>query len=229
VPPNAAAIDRVLSGLQCSLLDAAVQGDTLVIEGHSGNLQALAASLEPLAQAAGGRAVSASEVREMDPLYCPALDALRPLVEANRGRNLSLAVSTARMGDGFHEGDDLLLTIKAPARNSYVYVDYFSLDGNVVHMLPSAVSRDNRLAASAQTVLGNGGPGGSWTIGEPFGTELISVISTPKPLFSKIRQEVEPAERYVADLQKSLARLGNDPGTAGAAAEVSFIHTERQS
>ncbi|MGE5441682.1 MAG: DUF4384 domain-containing protein, partial [Bacteroidota bacterium] len=101
--------------------------------------------------------------------------------------------------------------------------------GNVVHMLPSPASRDNRLAASAQTTLGNGGPGGSWTVGEPFGTELVTVISSPKPLFTKVRQEVEPAAGYLADLRKSLARAGTHPGAAGIAAEISFIRTERQS
>jgi hypothetical protein len=51
----------------------------------------------------------------------------------------------------------------------------------------------------------------------------------PKPLFTKVRQEVEPAAGYLADLHKALARVGTDPGTAGIAAAVSFIRTERQS
>ena len=166
----------------------------------------------------------------MDPVYCRPVEVLRPLVEANRDRNLSLAVSSTTETDGrFREGDKLVLTIKAPEHDFHIYVDYFSLDGNVVHMLPSPASRDNRLAASAQTILGNGGPSGSWTVGEPFGTELVTVISSPKPLFTKVRQEVEPAAGYLADLRKSLARAGADPGAAGIAAAISFIRTERQS
>ena len=163
----------------------------------------------------------------MDPVYCRPVEVLRPFVEANRDRNLSLAVGSTTETDGrFREGDELVLTIKAPEHDFHIYVDYFSLDGNVVHMLPSPASGDNRLAASAQTTLGNGGPGGSWTVGEPFGTELITVISSPKPLFTKVRQEVEPAAGYLADLHKALARVGTDPGTAGIAAAVSFIRTE---
>jgi len=228
VPPETV-VERLLSNVQCSALEAVVHGRTLVLEGYFGDRQSLAAVLEPLAQAAGGLAVSMDQVREMDPLYCRPLEALQPFVEANRDRNLSLAVSTAGTDGRFREGDELVLTIKAAGRHSYIYVDYFSLDGNVVHMLPSPASRDNRLAASGQTTLGNGGPVGSWTVGEPFGTELITVISSPKPLFSKVRQDVELAAGYLADLQKSLARAGRDAGTAGIAAEISFIHTERQS
>jgi hypothetical protein len=96
-------------------------------------------------------------------------------------------------------------------------------------MLPNPTSRDNRLAASGQTTLGDGGPAGSWTVGEPFGTELITMISSPKPLFSKVRQAVEPSAGYLADLEKALAKLGMDAGTAGIDAEISFIHTEPQS
>ena len=55
------------------------------------------------------------------------------------------------------------------------------------------------------------------------------MISSPKPLFAKTRPEAEPAAGYLADLQKSLARMGSDAGNAGIAAEVSFIHTEPQS
>ena len=226
VPPDTA-IERTLSNVQCSALEAVVRGRTLVVEGYFGDRQSVAAALEPLAQAAGGLAVSMDQVREMDPLYCRPLEVLRPLVQANRDRNLSLAVGNPGTDERFHEGDQLVLTIKAPGRHSYIYVDYFSLDGNVVHMLPSPASRDNRL--SGQTTLGNGGPGGSWTVGEPFGTELITVISSPTPLFANVRQEVEPTAGYLADLQKSLAKMGRDAGTAGIAAEVSFIHTERQS
>ena len=222
-------VERVLSNVRCSALKAVVDGRTLVVEGYFGDRQTLAAALEPLAQAAGSLAVSMDQVREMDPLYCRPLEVLRPFVEANQDRNLSLAVSDSGTDGRLYAGDQLILTIKAPDRYSYVYVDYFSLDGNVVHMLPSPASKDNRLAASGQTTLGNGGPGGSWTVGEPFGTELITVISSPKPLFSKVRQEVEPAAGYLADLQKSLARVGSDAANAGIIADVSFIHTEPQS
>ena len=200
-----------------------------MVDGYLGDRQSLATVLEPLGQAAGGLDVSTDQVREMDPLYCRPLEVLRSFVGANRDRNLSLAVSTARTDGRFREGDELVFTIKAPEHHSYIYVDYFSLDGNVVHMLPNPASRDNRLAASGQTTLGNGGPGDSWTVGEPFGTELITVISSTKPLFSRVRQEVEPSAGYLADLHKALDRLGRDAGTAGIAAAASFIHTERQS
>jgi hypothetical protein len=228
VPPDAA-VERLLSNVQCSVLEAVVRGRTLVVEGYFGDRQSLATVLEPLAQAAGGLAVSTGQVREMDPLYCRPLEVLRPFVEASRDQNLSLAVSTAGTDGRFREGDELLLTIKAPGHQSYIYVDYFSLDGNVVHMLPTTASRDNRLAAFGQTTLGNGGPAGSWTVGEPFGTELITVISSPKPLFSKVRQEVEPSAGYLADLRKSLARADRPARTTGIVAEISFIHTEPRS
>jgi serine/threonine protein kinase len=227
VPPGV--VERLLSNVQCSALEAVVRGRTLVVDGYLGNRQSLAAVLEPLAQAAGGRDVSTDQVHEVDRLYCRPLEVLRSFVEANRDRNLSLAVGTAGTDGHFREGDDLFLTIKAPEQHSYLYVDYFSLDGNVVHMLPNSMSRDNRLADSGQTTLGNGGPGDSWTVGEPFGTELITVISSPTPLFSKVRQEVEPSTGYLADLQKALARVSRSAGTTGIVAEISFIHTERQS
>jgi hypothetical protein len=225
--PPSGTVEHLLSSVRCSALEGVVRGRTLVVDGYSGDRQSLAAVLEPLGQTAGGLDISTDQVREMDPLYCRPVEVLRSFVEANRDRNLRLAVSTAGTDGRFREGDELLLTINAPEHDSYIYVDYFSLDGNVVHMLPNPASRDNRLAASGQTKLGNGGPGTSWTVGEPFGTELITVISSPKPLFSKVRQEVEPSAEYLADLHKALARVGMDAGTAGIAAAVSFIHTER--
>lgn len=226
VPPDTVVMQHLLSSVRCSALEGVVRGRTLVVDGYLGDRQSLAAVLEPLAQAADGLDISTDQVREMDPLYCRPVEVLRSFMEANRDRNLGLAVSTAGTDGRLREGDELFLTIKAPEYDSYIYVDYFSLDGNVVHMLPNPASRDNRLAASGQTKLGSGGPGRSWTIREPFGTELITVISSPKPLFSNVRQEVEPSAGYLADLHKALARVGMDATTVGTAAAVSFIHTE---
>lgn len=219
----------LLSSVECSSLKAFVSDKTLVVDGYLGNRQSLAAALGPLTQAAGGLLVSTDQVREVNPLYCRPLDVLRSFVGADGERKVSLAVSAAGTDGRFREGDALLLTINAPEHDSYVYVDYFSLDGNVVHMLPNPVLRDNRLVGSRQTMLGNGGPGGSWTVGEPFGTELITVIFSLKPLFSKVRQELEPSGRYLSDLQKALAKAGGTAGASKINAEISFIHTERAS
>ena len=227
-PPDAASLAPViadlLSNVSCARLRTLVRGDALTIEGYAGNQRSLDQALETIKQKAAGIPISREKITLLDPIYCRPLEALQPFVQTTRNRDIELAVSGSNPEAPLHEGDDLVLSINTLAHSTYLYVDYFSLDGNVVHMLPNPTFKANRLTPSAPMTLGEGGTG-RWTIGEPFGTELISVLTSPKPLFTKLRPEVEPAEAYLADLREALARIGKS-STPPILAELAFIKTE---
>ncbi|NOY70758.1 MAG: protein kinase [Gammaproteobacteria bacterium] len=118
----------------------------------------------------------------------------------------------------FKEGESLILNITSPSYDAYVYVDYFLLDGTVVHLLPNAIEIENYF--SRNTVVNIGGNNkkeSRWAIGPPFGKEMITLIASDIPLFTEERPEVESAEVYLKALSLGLNEISS--------AEVSVDYT----
>jgi type VI secretion system FHA domain protein len=123
----------------------------------------------------------------------------------------------------YREGDALLVTATNHANeDSYLYVDFFDTDGKVVHMLPTALRANNRVAANQRVALG-AVPGKAgrneriYVISPPFGTGMVIALSSTKPLFAELRPEQEDAGAYLAALAGALVR---DPVGSGRAARV---------
>ena len=95
---------------------------------------------------------------------------------------------------------------------------------DLVHLLPNPSDSGTALAAGASRRLGDRADGGRhWTVGPPYGSELLLTIATTEPLFPTPRPEQEPAADYLAALVEALAAMPDDAPTALAAAR--FITT----
>jgi hypothetical protein len=140
------------------------------------------------------------------------LDGLRAAGLAAEG---ALTLRLSGGGAQLRQGDPIEVAVQAPAYPVSLHIDYFSLDGRVVHLLPSAAQpAPPQLAAGAGRVFGGAGSGGDWVAGgAPFGTELISVVATPGPLaIGASRPPSEPALDYLRELKQSLPHVS--PGAA---------------
>jgi hypothetical protein len=120
------------------------------------------------------------------------------------------------------EGDSLMVDMTTGAADSYVAVDYYSLDGSVTHLLPNARARDNRAPANYTATVGSLG---EWGIGKPFGAEMVVLMTTPAPLFDGLRPVSEPAAGYLADVGRRLDRIRAAAGPGKIAVEFLQIHT----
>jgi type VI secretion system FHA domain protein len=123
----------------------------------------------------------------------------------------------------YHEGETLILSATVNAKaESYLTVDYFDTDGRVVHMLPTALRPNNRVAGNARITLGAapdkaGRNERVYVISPPFGTGMVIALSSLRPLFPESRPETEDARSYLAALAGALVR---DPIGAGSAARI---------
>lgn len=153
---------------------------------------------------------------------CEPLSLLEPLRSANAARGTPLTVATVAGDSGFTAGQDLVLDLRAPDMSAHLQVDYFTVDGGVVHLLPNPLEPVARLEAGATRRLGErSGRTRFWTIGPPFGHELIVVVASGAPLFPVPRPEAEPAAAYLPELKRALT----GPGTEGGLAAALFIAT----
>jgi hypothetical protein len=218
--PTPAVIDAVLARIPCAALVATVDGHTVTVHGLLGP-DGVQDRLAGMPGVAAVRLDAARVARDK----CPVLTALGPYWSAYRQAGGGAAIRLA----GTHgpdaqltEGDSLMVDVTTPAVESYVAVDYYSLDGSVTHLLPNARARDNRAPPNYTATVGSLG---EWGIGKPFGAELVVLVTTPAPLFDGPRPVSEPAAGYLADVTRRLERLQTAGGSGKIAVEFLQIHT----
>lgn len=221
------AVEPVLAAQPCSLLAPAVRGDTLRVQGYLSDTVG-AARLRELLAAVPGVGSLDLQLAPLGQDKCGIASVLAPYWLANRkaGAPATLrargAAAQGMQAAQLVEGDSLVLDLTTPAYEAYVTVDYFALDGSVLHMVPSPRAKSNRTPPSYAATIGSNG---SWVIARPFGTEMIALIVTPAPLFDAIRPESEPKAAYLKALEQRLARLAADHGRERIAVDVLQVST----
>jgi hypothetical protein len=122
--------------------------------------------------------------------------------------------------------------VTAPSYASFLQVDYFAGDGSMVHLHPSAEERqvdiqtpDRRVQnlRTTMTAAARSFPAGAavtlgdpvtchcraedvgWTVGPPFGTDMILVIASSAPLFTPPLGNDVAGDAYLSRLKAAIA------------------------
>jgi hypothetical protein len=221
--PTPAAIAAVLARIPCAALVGAVDGHAVTVRGLLSTPPGPAGLKDQLAAMPGVASVEL-DVGQVARDKCPVLSTLGPYWSAYRqaGGGAALRLAGGHTDARLTEGDSLMVDMTTGAADSYVAVDYYSLDGSVTHLLPNARARDNRAPANYTATVGSLG---EWGIGKPFGAEMVVLMTTPAPLFDGLRPVSEPAAGYLADVGRRLDRIRAAAGPGKIAVEFLQIHT----
>ncbi|KAA0575005.1 DUF4384 domain-containing protein [Azospirillum sp. Sh1] len=225
--PPVAAMEQALRAVPCALVTVEKTSGRLLVSGTVAGERAEAEVRETVEVLAAGWD-HGFDLANADAQFCAPLGSVATALDANRGLAEPLT-ATVLGGPALSAGDPLVLEIRAPVRPVQLQVDYFTIDGSVVHLLPNPSDSGAALAAGASRRLGekagDGEPqtGRYWTIGPPFGTEMLLTIATAAPLFPTPRPEQEPAADYLAALSDALATIPDD--APAPLADARFIAT----
>lgn len=229
--PSLTALRQALGRLDCALLDLrSVPDGSIAISGSAGPRLTQA----KIGQAIGAVAAGQTYTMTIDPVtevMCNPLAASTDSRLANLDRSLPLQLRPANGTAVFHKGEDLVIEVELGGTAggdaaTYVQVDYFTLEGYVVHLWPNPLEADSRLTSGSRKRLGERAGGGRfWTVGEPFGKELLVAIASPVPLFVSGRPEFETVDAYLPDLRKALADIQRSSPTRPPLASGLFIKT----
>lgn len=216
-----AAVTPVLAGIPCSALAAAIDGGTLKVEGYvSGDYGN--ARLKEILGAIPGAANVNLDVQPVTKEKCGPVATLAPYwadnIKAGHAATLRTKAPDARL----QGGDPLVVDITTPGYDSWVYVDYYAMDGSVVHLVPSPRARAHQAPPSYSATIGSMG---NWVIAPPFGTELVVLLISPEKLFNDLRPEAEDGAGYVRDLEKRLGEVAKKAGPGRIAADFVQITT----
>ncbi len=211
-PPVAAAIidSSALADLRCGPLRVETQQDQHTrIAGNVASAAAATAVREQLAR-------SHPEVDfdfALTPVGDPLCQVLRLLATSAGLATEELKLSVPDSADGLADGAPLIMQVQPLDFAGRLHLDYFLLDGKVVHLLPAA---GEPMAMSAALVLGDPAGGGpTWEISAPFGAEMILGVVTSDPLFDNERPAIEPGEPYLRELLARIEHQGNAASGGG--------------
>ena len=162
--------------------------------------------IDRVRQVPGVEAVDADAVEVHVWPYCEVIEILSDYKKRNADQRLGLNITPYQHGRDFTEGEYLLLEMTAPNYPAHVYVDYYDLQGNVVHILPNPTDEQNSLAAGNRKLLGKRDPGKRHykITGPRFGEQMITIMAAPAPLFPEGRKELEDASSYLTELRNML-------------------------
>jgi predicted Ser/Thr protein kinase len=227
-PPTMAAVAAALAGVPCAALAPGLRERTVHVEGFLPRSYGQA-RLKELLGALPGVANVELALQEVDDNKCPLLAALGRYWVAQRiagtGATIRLNPASGKGGNHLVEGDTLMVDVTTPNFESYVTVDYFELDGSVVHLLPNLRARENLAPARYTATVGSLG---NWVIGKPFGNEMLVMVSTPVPPFDNLRPESEPGGDYLHALERQLAQVSKARGPSAVVVDFLQISTSKR-
>ncbi|ASL47042.1 Serine/threonine-protein kinase PK-1 [Burkholderia sp. AD24] len=203
-----AAIAPALAQVPCSALSASTQDHSLTVRGYVSQRYG-AARLKETLLALPGVDTASLDVEPLADDKCDTIKALAPYWTRNWQAGRVAALHVRPPGGQLTEGNPLVVDVTTPAYDSYVNLDYYQLDGSVVHMVPSPRAKDNQAPPHYSATIGSAG---DWIISKPFGSEMVVLLITPVALFDKPRPESEPRADYLRALEARLAQIGGKYG-----------------
>ncbi|ASW01832.1 serine/threonine protein kinase [Paraburkholderia aromaticivorans] len=220
-----AAVTSALTQVPCSALSASVQDHSLTVRGYVSQRYGTPHLKDTLAALPGVDTLTLA----VDPLAddkCDTVKALASYWVANMQAGHVAALHVRPPGGQLSDGDPLVVDVTTPGYDSYVNLDYYQLDGSVVHMVPSPRAKDNQAPPHYAATIGGAG---DWIISKPFGSEMVVLLITPAPLFDKPRPESESRADYLHALDARLAQIGGKYGRDHIVADFAPITTKPRS
>ena len=217
-----AAVTPVLAQVPCSALSASTQDHSLTVRGYVSQRYG-AAHLKDTLTALPGVDTLALQVEPIADDKCDTIKALAPYWTRNWQAGHVASLHVRPPGGLLSEGDPLVVDVTTPAYDSYVNLDYYQLDGSVVHMVPSPRAKDNQAPPHYAATIGSAG---DWIISKPFGSEMVVLLITPTQLFDKPRPESESRADYLRALETRLAQIAGKYGQDHIVADFAPITTK---
>lgn len=202
-PQARESVAAVLASIPCSALTKSADGSGTLVQGYLAEDANLAQLKERLGAADGVNNLKLN-VRQVNKDYCPVISALAPYWRSNQETGGATSIHTKGNNEQLIEGDSLIMNITTPGYDAYVNIDYYVLDGSVVHLVPSPRAKANQAPSNYTATIGSPG---SWVVSKPFGSELIALLITPVPLFDNIRPEHESRAAYLQAIEKQLKEI----------------------
>lgn len=219
---------------QCANVSVTVEGCAVTLQGRVESATQRHRLRSAVQHIKGVTSLNDASLRVIEAPFCEVLDLLEPVHAQATARGYDLRVRLVHKEHQplpvYVQGENLIIEVTTPdAFAGFVYVDYYTTDGQVQHLFPNLQEELNFLPPRGVYTVGQPDERHvEWKVLPPFGRELITVIVTRQPLVfvpKAPRYDPEPARLYIDQLRQALPR---DPATAEIAATFYLIETRAQ-
>jgi len=153
--------------------------------------------------------------------HCEVVAILKPYQARNQEKRQRLKVAALTAHEGrLREGDLVVVRVANADHEGYLRVDYYTADGAVMHL--HANRGPQPLRAGEAIELGRDIPS-SWLVSPPFGTVLITALSSTTPLSGAA--DTPPFELASAYLQRLRESLASSEAAGPPIADFVFLET----
>jgi type IV/VI secretion system ImpK/VasF family protein len=199
-------VDQEIAGYTCADLTGTVDKDGVTaVSGYVSRSVDLERLRHDVAAIQGVKTPS-YQVKVLIWPHCEVVKMLAPYRQRNLDRHDGLAVTpTTGHSDRFVKDEQVIVKLIQANHDGYLYVDYYTVEGEVFHLFPnpSEPLSGQLIPASREIDVGRS-PDGSIHIDAPYGQELITVTSSPNPIYPGVRQPIEPAKAYLPILKQGI-------------------------
>ena len=213
------AISQLLASVPCARLAATFipETGTLELRGHIPDDTLREPILTAIRQQLGESIPVGGSMIVLPSPQCDVLSRLENLglpqstKQANDPKELG-AVTQLTTFD-YAEGERVIIRMKSYDFPAYVYVDFFDVDGNVLHLRPNQWEPLQYYEPGANITVGDDGSGQpaiQLIVRPPFGRELAVAYASSEPIYEGLRDTIEPAEPYLAYLRSRIAELKSE-------------------
>lgn len=199
-------VDQEIAGYTCADLTGTVDKNGLTaVSGYVSK----STDVERLRNAIGaihGVKIPSYQVKVLIWPHCEVVKMLSAYRQRNLDRRDGLAVTpTTGHNDRFVKDEQVIVKLIQANHDSYLFVDYYTVEGEVFHLFPNpSEPLSGQLIHASQEIDVGRSVGGSIHIDAPYGQELITVVSSPTPLYSGMRPLIEPAKDYLPILKQAI-------------------------
>jgi type IV/VI secretion system ImpK/VasF family protein len=223
-------VEQVLAAFPCSDLKIDSMDEdagSVVVSGYVSRADDLPAVQQRIEAVQGVKEAKANVQLRIWP-HCEVVKLLEPYKARNADAGFGLAITPSTgHSDRFIEGENVIVKLRQAGYEGYLYVDYFTVNGDVAHIYPNqGEPNSGRVLGAGEEFEVGATSRRTWTVCPPFGQELITVIASPTPLFQAAQEEIQAAQDYLPLLKRTLdAQRGN----AKVVASYLFMQTEPES
>ena len=218
-------VQKELAAFPCAALEASVDEGkgAVTVTGYVSRADDIAAVKQRVLAVQGVESADVQVEHRIWP-HCEVVDILKAYKARNDDGQYGLTVTPfTGHSERFIEGEKITVKVTEPNYEGYLYVDYYTVTGDVAHIFPHPQESESgrTFGGSEQLTIGEEGRG--WVVCPPLGQELITVISSPTPLYTDALPEAESAKDYLPKLRQMLEA---NRGNAKLAAAYLFMQTE---
>jgi len=180
--------------------------------------------------------VPSLRITQVDQIFCPWQDLLRPMAKTFGESGDRLTLHLAGDPGWLVNNDNIRPRLIMADFRGELRVDYLDRQGMVQHLYPQLADPAQRVVADPPRVfspgeelnLGEPGPDNpGWQVAEPFGTDVIIAVASEDALFDRPRPaNGEKAATYLRDLKRAV-ELARSRGARIAATAMS-VETRRK-